>query len=121
MFREIKNRYIRYITIFIFFLIIFFCALQINFLWLFGYSPTYADIKKPSQRIGSELYTADGKLIGRYFTENRTPIDFNEIAPSIINSLIATEDVRFYKHSGIDIQAVGRAVVGMGKDGGQAL
>jgi penicillin-binding protein 1A len=118
MFREIKNRYIRYITIFVFFIIIFFCALQINFLWLFGYSPTYADIKKPSQRIGSELYTADGKLIGRYFTENRTPIDFNEIAPSIINSLIATEDVRFYKHSGIDIQAVGRAVVGMGKDGG---
>jgi len=118
MFREIKNRYIRYITIFIFFLIIFFCALQINFLWLFGYSPTYADIKKPAQRIGSELYTSDGKLIGRYFKENRTPIDYNEIAPSIINALVATEDIRFYKHSGIDIQAVGRAVVGMGKDGG---
>ncbi|SFH25906.1 transglycosylase domain-containing protein [Pedobacter insulae] len=118
MFREIKNRYIRYFTIFIFFLIIFFCALQINFLWLFGYSPTYADIKKPAQRIGSELYTSDGKLIGRYFKENRTPIDYHEIAPSIINALIATEDIRFYKHSGIDIQAVGRAVVGMGKDGG---
>ncbi len=118
MFREIKNKYIRYITIFIFFLIIFFCAIQVNFLWLFGYSPTYTDIKKPAQRIGSELYTADGKLIGRYFKENRTPVDFSEIAPSIINALVATEDIRFYKHSGIDIQAVGRAVVGMGKDGG---
>ncbi len=118
MFREIKNRYIRYITIFVFFLIIFFCALQLNFLWLFGYSPRYVDIRKPSQRVGSELYTADGKLIGRYFKENRTPVDYNEIAPSIINALVATEDIRFYKHSGIDVQAVGRAVVGMGKDGG---
>jgi penicillin-binding protein 1A len=118
MFKEIKNRYVRYFTLFIYFIIIFFCALQINFLWLFGYSPSYADIKKPAQRVGSELYTSDGVLIGRYFKENRTPINYNEIAPSVINALVATEDIRFYKHSGIDIQAVARAVVGMGKDGG---
>lgn len=118
MFKEIKNRYLRYISIFVFYIIIFFCALQINFLWLFGYSPSYADIKKPSQRVGSELYTADGKLIGRYYKENRTPINYNEIAPNVLNALLATEDIRFYQHSGIDIQAVGRAVIGMGKDGG---
>lgn len=118
MFKEIKNRYLRYFTFLIYFVVIFFCALQINFLWLFGYSPSYADIKKPAQRVGSELYTADGKLIGRYFKENRTPVSFQEIAPSVINALVATEDIRFYKHSGIDIQALGRAVAGMGKDGG---
>jgi len=118
MFKEIKNKYIRYFAFIVFFIIIFFCALQLNFLWLFGYSPSYADIKKPAQRVGSELYTADGVLIGRYFKENRTPVNFNEISPSVINALVATEDIRFYKHSGIDIQAVGRAVVGMGKDGG---
>jgi penicillin-binding protein 1A len=118
MFKEIKNRYVRYITLFVFFLVIFFCALQLNFLWLFGYSPSYKDIKKPAQRVGSELYTSDGKLIGRYFKENRTPINYNEISPSVINALVATEDVRFYKHWGIDAQAVARAVVGMGKDGG---
>ncbi len=118
MFKEIKNKYVRYFALFVFFIIIFFCALQLNFLWLFGYSPSYADIKKPAQRIGSELYTSDGKLIGRYFKENRTPVNFNEISPSVINALVATEDVRFYKHWGIDAQAVGRAVVGMGKDGG---
>lgn len=118
MFREIKNKYVRYFTLFIYFVIVFFCALQVNFLWLFGYSPSYADIKKPAQRVGSELYTADGILIGRYFKENRTPVDFSQISPSIINALVATEDVRFYKHSGIDVQAVGRAVIGMGKDGG---
>ncbi|MCZ4243793.1 transglycosylase domain-containing protein [Pedobacter punctiformis] len=118
MFKEIKNKYLRYPVIGIFFIIIFFCALQLNFLWLFGYSPSYHDIKAPSQRVGSELYTADGKLIGRYFKENRTPVTYEEIAPSVINALVATEDVRFYKHWGIDIQAVIRAVVGMGKDGG---
>lgn len=118
MFKEIKNKYLRYLIIFIYFIILFFCALQINFLWLFGYSPSYADIKKPSQRVGSELYTSDGKLIGRYFKENRTPVAFNEISKNIVNALVATEDVRFYKHNGIDIQALGRAVVGMGKEGG---
>ncbi|PWS29041.1 transglycosylase [Pedobacter yonginense] len=118
MFKEIKNKYLRYSAIGIFFIIIFFSALQLNFLWLFGYSPSYRDIKAPTLRVGSELYTSDGKLIGRYFKENRTPVNFNEISPSIINALVATEDVRFYKHWGIDAQAVVRAVVGMGKDGG---
>ncbi|SOD12336.1 penicillin-binding protein 1A [Pedobacter xixiisoli] len=118
MFKEIKNKYFRYLIIFIYFTILFFCALQINFLWLFGYSPSYADIKSPSQRVGSELYTSDGKLIGRYFKENRTPVDFKDISKNVVNALIATEDVRFYKHSGIDIQALGRAVAGMGKEGG---
>ncbi|WP_113652670.1 transglycosylase domain-containing protein [Pedobacter namyangjuensis] len=118
MFKEIKNKFIRYISIFLFFVIVFFCALQLNFLWLFGYSPSYADIKKPAQQVGSELYTADGKLIGRYFKENRTPAVYAEISPNVIHSLVATEDVRFYKHSGIDALAVGRAVVGLGKEGG---
>ena len=118
MFKEIKNKYLRYFTILIFFIIIFFSALQLNFLWLFGYSPSYRDIKTPTLRVGSELYTSDGKLIGRYFKENRTPVSFSDIAPSVINALVATEDVRFYKHWGIDAQAVGRAVIGMGKDGG---
>ena len=106
MFKEIRNRYIRYITITLFFIIIFFCALQINFLWLFGYSPSINDIKLPTQRVGSELYTSDGKLIGRYYKENRTPVSFEEIAPSVINALVATEDVRFYKHMGIDFRSL---------------
>lgn len=118
MFIEIKNKYIRISAKILYFVVVFFCALQLNFLWLFGYSPSYRDIKKPAQQVGSELYTSDGKLIGRYFKENRTPIKYNEISQSVITALVATEDIRFYKHSGIDIQAVGRAVVGLGKDGG---
>lgn len=106
MFKEIRNKYIRYSSIFLFCIILFFCALQLNFLWLFGYSPAYSDIKQPTQRVGSELYTSDGKLIGRYYKENRTPVNFNEISPSVINALVATEDVRFYKHMGIDFRSL---------------
>jgi penicillin-binding protein 1A len=106
MFKEISNKYIRYSSIFLFCIIIFFCALQINFLWLFGYSPSYKDIKTPTLRVGSELYTSDGKLIGRYYKENRTPVNFNEISPSVINALVATEDVRFYNHMGIDFRSL---------------
>ncbi|RZK77933.1 MAG: penicillin-binding protein, partial [Pedobacter sp.] len=106
MFKEIRNKYIRFFSIAIFFVIIFFCALQLNFLWLFGYSPSYRDIKAPTLRVGSELYTADGKLIARYFRENRTPVDFKEIAPSAVNALVATEDVRFYQHMGIDFRSL---------------
>nr|WP_121273090.1 transglycosylase domain-containing protein [Pedobacter schmidteae] len=106
MFKEIRNKYIRYSSIFLFCIIVFFCALQLNFLWLFGYSPSYGDIKQPTLRVGSELYTSDGKLIGRYYKENRTPVNFNEISPSVINALVATEDVRFYSHMGIDFRSL---------------
>ncbi|EDM38195.1 bifunctional family GT51 b-glycosyltransferase/PBP transpeptidase, candidate murein polymerase, glycosyltransferase family protein [Pedobacter sp. BAL39] len=106
MFKEIRNKYIRYSTILLYFIILFFCALQLNFLWLFGYSPSVKDIKAPTLRVGSELYTADGKLIGRYFKENRTPVNFKDISPSVINALVATEDVRFYSHMGIDFRSL---------------
>ena len=106
MFKEIRNKYIRYFSIFIYCIIIFFCALQLNFLWLFGYSPSYKDIQLPTLRVGSELYTSDGKLIGRYFKENRTPVNFDQISKSVINALVATEDVRFYKHMGIDFRSL---------------
>ncbi|SMC95672.1 penicillin-binding protein 1A [Pedobacter africanus] len=106
MFKEIRNKYLRYSSIFLFCIIVFFCALQLNFLWLFGYSPSYEDIKTPTLRVGSELYTSDGKLIGRYYKENRTPVSFNEISPSVVKALVATEDVRFYKHMGIDFRSL---------------
>ncbi|MES2110635.1 MAG: transglycosylase domain-containing protein [Bacteroidota bacterium] len=102
MFRRIKNRFLRYFSIFIYFVIIFFCAIELNFLWLFGYSPDMHDIRNPSMSLASEVYYADGTLIGRYYKENRSPVEFNKISPNIINALIATEDVRFYHHNGVD-------------------
>jgi penicillin-binding protein 1A len=106
MFQRIKFKPLRYIIICLYFIILFFCTIELNFLWLFGYSPTIKDIKSPNMRIASELYTADGKLIGRYYKENRTPVEYAKIAPSVINALVATEDVRFFKHSGVDFVGV---------------
>lgn len=106
MFKEIQNKYLRYFSIFVFCIILFFSSLQLNFLWLFGYSPSYHDIKIPTLSVGSELYTSDGKLIGRYYKENRTPVDFKKISKSTINALVATEDVRFFQHFGIDFRSL---------------
>jgi penicillin-binding protein 1A len=102
MFKEIKNRFLRYIVILFYSIIIFFCAIELNFLWLFGYSPTMDDIKSPTMSVASEVYYADGKLIGRYYKENRSPVEFKGISPNLVNALVATEDVRFYQHGGVD-------------------
>jgi len=106
MFKEIKNKRTRYILISLYFIVLFFCALELNFLWLFGTSPTIKDIKTPNLQLVSEVYSADGKLLGRYYRENRIPVDYKEIAPSVIDALVATEDVRFYDHSGIDLRSL---------------
>ena len=106
MFRRIKFKPLRYSVIFLYFIILLFCAIELNFLGLFGYSPDIVDIKTPNMRIASELYTADGKLIGRYYKENRTPVEYDKIAPSVVNALIATEDVRFFQHSGVDFRSL---------------
>ncbi len=115
MFKEIKNKFLRIFTIFIYFIIIFFCALELNFLWLFGYSPDVKDIKSPTLRLASEVYTADGKLIGRYYKENRTPVEFKDIGESVTHALIATEDARFYQHNGIDFRSLLSSLVSTAK------
>lgn len=102
MFKRVKNKYLRFFVIAIYSLIIFICAVQLNFLGLFGYSPTKQDIIMPSLNVASEVYTADSVLIGRYFEEDRDPVPYDSISKNIIDALIATEDVRFYKHQGVD-------------------
>ena len=115
MFRRIKNRFFRYIVIFIYFVILFFCAIELNFLWLFGYSPDMQDIKNPVMSVGSQVYTADGKLIGQYYRENRSPVDFKHISPNLINALVATEDVRFYSHHGVDFYSFFTSILSTAK------
>ncbi len=84
-------------------LIIYLGAVDINFLWLFGKSPGYfSGIMNPQTSEASEIYSADGKLIGKYFNENRTPVKYEEVNPAFFKALIDTEDERFYKHMGID-------------------
>ncbi|MGE5355945.1 MAG: transglycosylase domain-containing protein [Deltaproteobacteria bacterium] len=86
--------------------LIYLVLVDINFLWLFGKSPGLRAIANPKQHFASEVYSADGKLLGRYFTEDRTPVSFSQISPLMIKTLIATEDERFYNHFGIDFQGL---------------
>lgn len=90
------------IIAFIFYLIM----VDVNFLWLFGKSPSLRAIMHPKTIQASELYSADGVMIGKYFSENRTPVAYEEINPVFWKALIDTEDERFYHHFGIDFQGV---------------
>lgn len=89
----------------IIFSMIYFVAVDINLFWLFGSSPGFLGSKgimNPPTYEASELYSADGELIGKFFNQNRTPVKFGEVNPVFWDALISTEDVRFYKHWGID-------------------
>ena len=79
---------------------------DINFLWLFGKSPGLNSVMHPKTVQASELYSADGVLIGKYFSENRTPVKYEDVNPVFWEALVDTEDERFYHHFGIDFQAV---------------
>lgn len=84
--------------------------IDINFLWLFGKTPGFSSIMQPPTFEASEIYSADGVLIGKYYKENRTPVEFHEVSQDFWKALIDTEDERFYSHYGIDIQGVGGAI-----------
>jgi penicillin-binding protein 1A len=81
-------------------------AVDINLFWLFGKSPSIHSIMHPKTSDASEIYSADGVLIGKYFNENRTPVKYEEINPIFFKALIDTEDERFYSHHGIDYQGL---------------
>lgn len=91
---------------FVVFVILYFTAVNLNFLWLFGKSPTIHSIMHPETSEASELYSEDSVLIGKYFNENRTPVGYEEINPVFFKALIDTEDERFYSHHGIDFQGL---------------
>ncbi len=88
-----------------------------NFLWLTGEMPSVTDLRNPKLAQSSEIYSLDGVQIGKFYTENRTPIQFNDIPKHLIDALIATEDVRFYTHSGIDPRALGGVLVSIVRRG----
>ena len=87
-------------------------------LGLFGKLPSLAELENPSMLSSSEIYGSDGTLMGKYYTKDRTNVKYSDISPNVINALIATEDERFYQHSGIDMRSVARAVVYLGSEGG---
>ncbi len=85
---------------------------------LFGELPDETSLENPEKNLATEIISTDGKTIGKFYKENRTPIHFSELPEHLINALIATEDVRFYDHSGIDAIGTLRAVAFLGTRGG---
>ena len=88
-------------------------------LGLYGPMPDLQELENPKTNLASQILSSDGVILGKYyFTDNRTPITFEELPKSLVDALIATEDERFYEHSGIDWKGTLRAFVYLGKRGG---
>ena len=83
-----------------------------------GDLPPFEELENPQTNLATEVISVDGKTLGKYATENRTPIKYKELPQNLVNALVATEDERFYEHSGIDFWGTGRAIVKLGKGGG---
>ena len=84
----------------------------------FGSLPDETSLENPEKNLATEIISSDGKTIGKFYKENRTPVPFQELPDHLIKALIATEDVRFYDHSGIDAKGTLRAFVFLGSKGG---
>lgn len=85
---------------------------------LFGKLPSIEELQNPSMMSSSEIYADDGTLMGKFYLKDRINIKYQDISPNVVKALIATEDERFYQHSGIDIKSLARAVVFLGSEGG---
>ncbi|MEQ9468825.1 MAG: transglycosylase domain-containing protein [Ekhidna sp.] len=115
-----KQKLIKYIlrALWIFFILgligipsIFLMVKNDAFGW-FGGLPSLQALERPDPDLSSELISADGVSLGKYFRKNRTPVTYEELSPELVNTLLVTEDIRFKNHSGIDLRALVRAVVG---------
>lgn len=84
----------------------------------FGKLPPIELLENPKSKLASEIITSDGKILGKFYQENRTHTEYHELSPHLINALVATEDERFYQHSGVDFKALARAAINLGSDGG---
>ncbi len=79
----------------------------------FGFMPTFEELENPKSELATEIYSSDGVVMGKYYHQNRTFIEYEELSPSLVNALIATEDVRFKEHSGIDLRGLVRVSKGI--------
>lgn len=92
--------------------LVFLLFLMIAQGWL-GFMPSFEDLENPESLLASEVVSSDGAVLGKYFKENRSFVSYEELSPVLLNALVATEDVRYYSHSGIDIRGLVRVVKGI--------
>lgn len=94
-------------------LTLYIVAVRFNLFWLFGPLPDLVTLENPKFELASELISEDNQSLGKYFIENRAPVEHDQISPRLIEALLATEDARFVKHSGIDARSLVRVVKGV--------
>jgi penicillin-binding protein 1A len=99
---------------FVFFLLL---ILMINWGWI-GSMPDLEDIENPTASLASQVYAQDGTLMGKYYIEDRINVEYKDISKFVTDALVATEDKRFYDHSGIDGFSLARAFIHLGSEGG---
>ncbi|WP_430614564.1 transglycosylase domain-containing protein [Flavobacterium sp. JP2137] len=85
---------------------------------VFGAMPTFDELENPASNVATEIISADGKTLGKFYLENRVPVKFSDLPDYLVNALVATEDERFYEHSGIDARGTLRALTSVGSNGG---
>ncbi len=83
-----------------------------------GKMPSFEELENPETNLATEIISSDGETVGKFFHENRTPVNFEDLPDHLIQALVATEDERFYRHAGIDAKGTLRAAVYLGKKGG---
>ena len=88
------------------------------YIGVFGKLPSIEELQNPSMMSSSEIYADDGTLMGKFYQKDRINVKYQDISQNVIKALIATEDERFYQHSGIDIKSLLRAIVFLGSEGG---
>lgn len=99
-------------------IVFIFTMLLFSGLGFFGKLPSFEELENPENNLATEIISSDGKTLGKFYRENRTPVKYRELPPDLIKALIATEDERFYDHSGIDARGTARAIVALGSKGG---
>ena len=80
--------------------------------------PSVAELENPKTNLASQVFAENGEILGKYYTENRVPVEYEELPEHLVQALIATEDIRYYEHSGIDFYGLVRAVAFVGTRGG---
>ena len=114
------SKYIRWFWILFFSGILAIILMFLLASWgVFGEMPDHTQLENPRTNLATEIISSDGKTLGKfYFNDNRTPVDYKELPQHLVDALVATEDARYFDHSGIDARGTLRAIVKFGKGGG---
>ncbi|MGB5929807.1 MAG: transglycosylase domain-containing protein, partial [Cyclobacteriaceae bacterium] len=110
------NKFVRFLWIAFILLVLLIPTLiysvKVDFLGLYGGMPDLKELENPQPDLSSELYSQDGKLLGKYYRFNRTPVAYEDLSDEMVQTLLTTEDIRFFEHAGIDLRGLGRALWG---------